>query len=131
MNKSKIIKLDIEKIKNMIKLSSNNNIKIFEKKNNNIKFRNIRSINGDINKIKKNKVKNTMKQIQKSDGKYETIKFLNELLLKDLKEIDSLQENISSIENKDIKKFSFNNITKYIDFNISSSEETFIETFSN
>jgi len=131
MNKSKIIKLDIEKIKNMIKLSSNNNIKIFEKKNNNIKFRNIRSINGDINKIKKNKVKNTMKQIQKSDCKYETIKFLNELLLKDLKEIDSLQENISSIENKDIKKFSFNNITKYIDFNISSSEETFIETFSN
>ena len=90
MNKSKIIKLDIEKIKNMIKLSSNNNIKIFEKKNNNIKFRNIRSINGDINKIKKNKVKNTMKQIQKSDCKYETIKFLNELLLKDLKEIDKI-----------------------------------------
>ena len=129
MDNKKIVKLNLKKkIKKIVKISKSNNIKIFEKKKNKIKLRNINSINKDIKKIKTKKVKESMNQFKGSDIKYKEIKIINDKLLKDIKEIDSLKEEVSSIEDE---KF-FNDISKFIDFQLSSTEsETYIETFGN
>ena len=129
MDNKKIVKLNLKKrIKKIVKIYKNNNIKIFEKKKNIIKIRNINSINKDIKKIKTKKVKESMNQFKNNDIKYKEIKIINNKLLKDIKEIDSLKEQVSSIDDNSI----FNEFSKFIDFNLSSTEsETYIETFEN
>lgn len=129
MDDKKIIKLNLNKIKNIVKLSKNNNIKIFEKKKDKIKLRSMKSINNDIKKIKKKKVKESMNQFQGGKMKYQEIKIINEKLLKEIKEIDSLHDEVSSI---DYESISLNIMDKYVDFELSSSDsETFIEVFQN
>ena len=129
MDNKKIVKLNLKKkIKKIVKISKNNNLKIFEKKKDKIKLRSMKLIDKEIIKIKNKKVKESMNKFKGGNVKYKEIKIINDKLLKDIKEIDSLKEEVSSIEDTKL----LNEISNLIDFNISSTEsETYIETFEN
>ena len=117
------------KIKNIIDLSKNNDLKIFKRKNGKIYLKNFNSIKKQIKSLKEKTINNSYNKIKKINNT-NVIKILNDNLINKLNEIDNLTEEIDFLK----AKYTINNITSYQINNILSDidlSEDYIEDYSN
>ena len=121
-----IIKLDYDKIEELLKIAKDEKIKVTEKKNNKIKLKTKVKIIKCLKKNKKKKIINSKKKLNGGMNSLDIIK-LNQNLINDLKKLEDLEDSVSTIDDSNIKNFPIN----YSNYNLSSSSEEFIETFMN
>lgn len=117
------------KIKNIIDLSKNNDLKIFKRKNGKIYLKNFNSIKKQIKSLKEKTINNSYNKIKKINNT-NVIKILNDNLINKLNEIDNLTEEIDFLNSK----YTLNNITSYQINNIFNDidlSEDYIEDYSN
>jgi organic radical activating enzyme len=115
------------KLKNIIDLSKNNDLKIFKRKNGKIYLRNFTSIKKQIKSLKEKTINNSYNQIKK-DNNTNVIKILNDNLINKLNEIDNLTEDIDYIKSK----YSVNSVANYNNIlNDIDLSEDYIEDYSN
>ena len=124
-----ILKIDYDKIKELLDLAKKENIELTKKSKKNKKtFKNKKFIIKSLKVKKEEKIKETKKKIKTSMKSSDIIK-LNAKLIKELQDIENLEETVSSIELESFKKFPVD----YGDYlnSISSDSDTYIETFTN
>jgi organic radical activating enzyme len=115
------------KLKNIIDLSKNNDLKIFKRKNGKIYLRNFTNIKKQLKSLKEKTINNSFNQIKK-DNNTNIIKILNQNLINKLNEIDILTEDIDYVKSK----YSINNIPIYnSNINEIDLSEEYIEDYSN
>lgn len=115
------------KLKNIIDLSKNNDLKIFKRKNGKIYLRNFTNIKKQLKSLKEKTINNSFNQIKK-DNNTNIIKILNQDLINKLNEIDVLTEDIDYVKSK----YSINNIPIYYsNINEIDFSEEYIEDYSN
>ena len=124
----KILKLDYSKIKELIDLAKKEDLNIVEKKNKKLILKNKKKIIKSIKKTKKIKINDSKKKIKGGMSSNDIIK-INDTLINDLKRLEDIEGSLSTISEDAINKFPIN----YCDYDFSSesSEEEFIETFTN
>jgi uncharacterized Zn finger protein len=114
------------KLKNIIDLSKNNDLKIFKRKNGKIYLRNFTNIKKQLKSLKEKTINNSFNQIKKDNTNI--IKILNNDLINKLNEIDILTEEIDYVKSK----YSINNIPIYNSYlNELDLSEEYIEDYSN
>lgn len=124
----KILKLDYSKISEFINLAKKENIDFIEKKNKKLILKNKNKIIKSIKKNKKIKINSSKKKLKGGMSSKDIIK-INDTLIDDLKKLEDIEDTLSSISENALNKFPIN----YCDYDFSSesSEEDYIETFTN
>lgn len=125
---NKILKLDYNKIKELIDFAQKEDLKIIEKKNKKLILKNKKKIIKSIKKTKKIKINNSKKKLKGGMTSKDIIK-INDSLINDLRKLEDIEDSLSTISEDAMNKFPLN----YCDYDFSSesSEEEFIETFTN
>ena len=124
-----IIKLDYNKIKELIKIAKEENISIINKKKNKTILLKKNIIIKLINKKKNKKILESKKKLKPNMKSTDILK-LNINLINDLKKMEDIEDSISSIDEESLRKFPIDYSGFISDF-ISSDSTSYIESFTN
>lgn len=113
-----------ENLRNLLELTAENNVKLFNKKNNSIKLNSKRKIINECRKLKKIKLKELTKKL----NTYTTETDVSSNIIK-----DTNNEYINNIENIDsiIKILNNDNDINFLDEILSEKKDEYIEVYSN